>query len=318
MRSPAGRYRPRDGVNETSSPDSGQTRWRPHGEPGAVIAVTSPKGGAGTTSTAVQLAQHAANSGLRAVYADMNRGQGGGRVLLRQAARTDVPSVYDHAVSPGSDPARAVITPGRLNDGRSRQFDRISFAAVLAPPEGLPSRGFLKAGPDAYRAVIGAARDMADLVIVDAGVLAQHDTTGLHTHVLLPGLRDKGWWGLFLAPAGDTEAAHLLERRLRQLTDAGTGQARLLYASTFLPEGPGAPAPDLSGYAWEAPSFRGDQAVRQALNESRFAETRPSVAPALNAVLYRVTGSPAFDVARQPRPGAAGTLSGLLRKGKSR
>jgi hypothetical protein len=280
--------------------------------------VTSPKGGAGTTSIAVQLAQHAANSGLRTVYADMNRGQGGGRVLLRQAARVDVPSVYDHAVSPGDDPARVVVTPGRLNHGRSRQFDRITFGAVLAPPEGLPGRSFLKAGPDAYRAVIGAARDIADLVIVDAGVLAQHDTTGLHSHVLLPGLHDEGWWGLLLAPAGGTEAAHLLERRLRQLAVAGTGQARLLYAATFVPEGTGTPAPDLSGYAWEAPSFRSDPAVRKALNESRFAETRPSVAPALNAALYRVTGNPAFDVPRQPRPGAAGALTGLLRKGKSR
>lgn len=306
MHCPAQSHRPRTGVNDSYTPGTpGQVRHRAHGEPGAVIAVTAPKGGSGVTSAAVQLAQHAANTGLRTVLVDMNRGQGGVRVLLRQAARTDLPSVYDHAAGDGNAPEDVIVTPGVLNDGRSRQYDRISFATVLAPPEGLPARSFLLAGAAAYRAVTAAARDLADLVIVDAGVLAQHDTTGLHSHVLVPGLRDDGWWGLLIVPGGDTEAAHLGERRLRQLRDAGAGEARLMYAASLMPAGPQAPAPDFSALAHPAPGFRHDPAVRKALSESRFAETRPSVAAALNGVLHRVTGHPGFDVTPQATDGQA-------------
>lgn len=288
----------------TTAAPAGDRHWeRTHGEPGAVIAVASPKGGAGTTSIAVQLAQRAANAGLRAVYVDMNRGQGGGRILLRQAGRTDLPSVYDLAVARDPDPEQAIIAPDRLNDGRSRQFAKIGFAAVLAPPEGLPEHGFLKAGAAAYRAVTGTARDLADLVIVDTATLAQHDTTGLASHVLVPGLRDKGWWGLLLHPAGDTEAGCLLERRLRQLQDAGIGQDRLMYAATLRQDGQAAPPPGLSRYAYPVPEFGCDPAVRKALASSRFAEASPAVAPALDAVLRRVTGNPAFAAAG----GTAGT-----------
>lgn len=306
-----------------SSPSSVEQRadtesWhRLHGEPAPVVSVMGTKGGIQKTTTSLQLAQRAAKAGLRVVYVDLNRSQGGGRVILHQAMRTDLPSVYDVGIAPRPDPSLAIVAPPKLNEGRSQKYDKIEFAVALAPPPTLPKNRARKASASVYRSVIAHAREIADLVVVDTRTLEQDDTTDLIDSVVEPGLRNQGWWGLFLAPAENAEGASLLDTRLNRFLNEGVRSSRLMYAVTQyrdeLEEALTTFEKQFRRAAYPIGEIYENPEIRTALNSSRFCETAPEVAPVLDAVLLRVTNNPTFDV-QHSSPGKKSGMFGLFGK----
>src|SRR5699024_10910813 len=129
--------------------------------------VTSGKGGVGKSSTAVNMAQYAAETGpdgYRVVVVDANRGQGDLIKRLR-LSRLRIPTVYDAALS--KDPSRALNRPDIFAPHRA-QWGEISFALAPAPPFDLGDPGVVSA--KVYADVIDYARTQADLVVVDTQI----------------------------------------------------------------------------------------------------------------------------------------------------
>ena len=88
--------------------------------------------------------------------------------------------------------------------------------------------------PAAYRAVLAAARDRADLVVVDTQIVEDGlDTTGLIDELMVPALR-AGGWGLAVA---DTSAAGLTNTldRVRAVHRAGVPPDRLMAVLSRVP-----------------------------------------------------------------------------------
>lgn len=133
-----------------------------------VLVFAGSKGGVGTSTLALTAAELAAGPG------------GVGRVLLVDAvtSRSDIrhwlrlpesAASLSSAVVSG-DVTRAVLQPGELNKLRPSSVDDVSFGAVLSPETGSTASGRLEAAHvlDTVRAL----RRIADLVIVDAGVVS--------------------------------------------------------------------------------------------------------------------------------------------------
>src|SRR5699024_2126813 len=133
-----------DDIAPTPGPAQSAQPARRGGFNGEVVIVTSGKGGVGKSSTAVNMAQYAAETGpdgYRVVVVDANRGQGDLIKRLR-LSRLRIPTVYDAALS--KDPSRAINRPDIFAPHRA-QWGEISFALAPAPPFDLGDPGVVSA-----------------------------------------------------------------------------------------------------------------------------------------------------------------------------
>lgn len=162
-------------------------RKRPHGK-GDVVIVWGAKGGVGKTTTALNLAQRAAASGLRVVLIDANFGQGDIRQYLR-LAKANIPSIYDAAIS--RDLKDAFVGPDTINHFRPDGLDDIKFVYVAAPPENLADPSIVT--PELYSAVIATSTHFADLVVVDTQIVEAVDMSGMVTRLIEPLLQETAW-----------------------------------------------------------------------------------------------------------------------------
>lgn len=275
----------------------GAPRQRTHGEKCPSLYVFAAKGGAFKTTTALQLAQRAAkHGGLKVVLVDMNRGQGGTRVLMRLVG-SNMPTVFDYASRSDVSPAQVVVGPEVLNNGRSTEFDRVEFSAAFAPPDTVDDVSYRLVTAQSYADVIEYARTIADLVIVDTQTLDSVDSTGLIDNVMAPALAG-GAWGLALTDSG-AEGATFLVNRLAKFSRRGSDQGRILLAVTKVDPSVARLADVLlSEYASMATPLGPiifDRTVEQSLSSSKFAEDSEAVVGVIDAALYRVTGNPRFN-----------------------
>ena len=260
-----------------------------------VLFVFSGKGGVGKTSVALALAERAARH-LRVVLVDANRGQGDIRTYLRLGS-SSLPTVWAAAAT--GDPARAIVPPDALTAARHQRLQELHFALVMAPHGDQVDPATVT--PEAYRAVLAAARDRADLVVVDTQIVEDGlDTTGLIDELMVPALR-AGGWGLAVA---DTSAAGLTNTldRVRAVHRAGVPPDRLMAALSRVgkdfTEAQIAAVADLFG---RHTTFLGHipatPALQNTINLGRIEHRDPALAPVLDRALLRLTGDPAFQPA---------------------
>ena len=155
--------------------------------------------------------------------------------------------------------------------------------------------------PAAYRSVLAAARDRADLVVVDTQIVEDGvDTTGLIDELLVPALRDGGW-GLAVA---DTSAAGLTNTldRVRAVHRAGVPPDRLMALLSRVPRtSPTGRSPRWPSFSAGTPRSSGtSRPAPRCSRRSTWAgsNTRTRrIRPVLDTALLRVTGDPAFQPA---------------------
>jgi Mrp family chromosome partitioning ATPase len=243
------------------------------------------KGGVGKSTTALALGQQAAEAGLRAFVVDANRGQGDLRKYLR-VGQAWLPSVVDAAIS--GDPARAFTMPERLVATRPNGLPALGFGVVLAPTDAQADPTLVT--PEVYRRVARAARQAADLVVVDTQIVEAADTSGMVERFLVPELL-AGAWGLGIS---DTSVGvDNLLRRLYMLSARGVGPERLMVALNRVEPQSGlnqdAMVRLVSPYAAWMGAIAMDPAVATAF-ESGGIPTSAELRSLLAKVLWRVLG----------------------------
>lgn len=152
-----------------------------------VIVCMSAKGGVGKTTSSVYLPCVASELGLKSVLIDGSRGQADISTVLR-INTNDLPTLYEAAVDA---PATAIVKPDALNERRGDLISPLQHAVVFGPPPALSDPTIVNAG--VYRDAITAAREQADLVVIDTQIMESSDTSGLWDQVLIPLLREDGW-----------------------------------------------------------------------------------------------------------------------------
>ncbi|MFS0887030.1 AAA family ATPase [Aeromicrobium sp. 179-A 4D2 NHS] len=195
-------------------------RKRPHGK-GDVVIVWGAKGGVGKTTTALNLAQRAAASGLRVVLIDGNFGQGDIRQYLR-LAKANIPSIYDAAIS--RELKDAFVGPDTINYYRPEGLDDIKFVYVAAPPEHLADISIVT--PELYAAIIAESTHFADLVVVDTQIVETIDTSGMVTRLIEPLLQENAW-GVGVSDLSAPGMANLF-KRLERFEGEGVPSTRML------------------------------------------------------------------------------------------
>ncbi|PPG14391.1 AAA family ATPase [Rathayibacter rathayi] len=258
---------------------------------GEVIFVFAGKGGVGKSTTTLMLATTAAEAGKRVIVIDANPGQADVQINMRLKVGA-VPTIWDAVRS--RDPATAIVTPGIYNAHRPR-LAPLGFAVVLGPPAEHASPEHVSA--EAYAAVLDYARTQADLVIVDTQTDEAHKTA-LFERFVIPTMVSGAWT---VAIVNDSRAGvdNLLSR-LGELARRGVTNARTLVLASMYETFDERTQQGITRKYGQFGTFVGsaglDSAVRAQMNVGVLLHDSPSIAPAINAILSRVTGDPVFDV----------------------
>lgn len=284
-----------------------------------VILVGAGKGGVSKSTTAMTIAQRAARLGhMRVVLIDGNRGQGDLRTFMR-LSRASLPTVYD--VATGADPAQVIITPDRLAANRPQGVDRLEFAMVMAPPNGLADPTLVTS--DVYRRVLDKARSMADLVVVDTQIQESADTSGLFDDVWIPALATHAW---FVGISDlSTPGVNNLHDRLREFVSLGVPTSRIGVMLNRVSRGLTFDENKTKGVFSRFGRWLGvvhnDDAINAQTNNGELPWDHPEMAYVLDQVLFQVTTDPVFSESRNapaapatPEPRSEGGLFGLFRR----
>ncbi|MEH0110795.1 AAA family ATPase [Tersicoccus sp. MR15.9] len=276
----------------------------------AVIFAVAGKGGVGKTTFSQQLAQAAAEKGLRVILIDGNLGQGDQRTFLR-IQKTTLPTIYDAALGPID---RVILSPRVINEHRSPDMGEVAFAFVGAPTDTINDATLVT--PMLYRKVIEHSRRRADLVVVDTQIIENIDQTGFLSHVILPGLLQPGGWVLGLTEMSNAGANNLLDR-LKRLVADGVPADRVMVAVNAVDPAQGQVDNSLRkmfsrftylGLAWQDPG------VEAAMNSGRLTLGNPGITTIVTRALHRVTGMDQF--ATSGDTGQAPTAPGTATTGK--
>jgi hypothetical protein len=258
-----------------------------------VIVSFAAKGGVSKSTTAIQIARRAALvGGLRVVLVDLSRGQGDVPHYLRVGQAT-LPSLYDAALS--GNPIRAFSAPEAINAARKPGLPEVDFAVALAPSDTQGDPRFVTS--EVYQGVISAARERADLVVVDTQIVESHDTSGLIRDVVTPLLSSVGGWGIGLSDASNAGLQNLV-RRFRSFDATGVGPSRLMVAFSRIPYDSQIDEESVAGvvsrYAHYVGMVHVSDEVSGAYEVGRF-PSDPELDVVVDRVLARVTGIAAFD-----------------------
>lgn len=270
----------------SSGPDIGSTggEHTPHRAKMAILC--AGLGGAGKTSTALALAQRAAKlaPNKSVVLIDVSRGQGDIRSYLRLDG-SPLPSVLNAALS--GEMSEAVLTASQITAARHPSLPPICFSVVLAPP--VEAADPLIVTARVYQQVIDLVRRQADLVILDTQIIEIHDTSGLVDGLIVPALTGDAY-GLALTGTSSSGVQNLISM-LRWFADKGVPAGRLLvvlnrvlasYDTNVL-------RTMLNQYGQFTGAITENSTLAQQVNMGRIPDTDPALAPALDAVLRRVT-----------------------------
>lgn len=311
-------------VQHIAEPDPVPQRARPNltigAKRGEVIFSTAGKGGVGKTSSAILLAECAAEQGLQAILVDANRGQADIRKYLRLGDAA-LRSAYD-AFQYGN-PAAAVLKPTDYAHLRTAaRLDVPDFGIVLGPPSELAGARYASAA--IYGDIIDYARSIADIVIVDTQIMeAPEERTDLWRDTVIPMIGGDAW----MLAITDESAAGIdnLHERLHELRREGVSSARtLILASQFLTFG----ADEIDYFQKKfngLGSFVGNTGVDDEfsvqLNLGKINSLSPSVRPAIDNILLRATNRADLFSPREYAPAGrakpAGGKFGFFGKKKS-
>ncbi|GAA4033687.1 hypothetical protein GCM10023063_16850 [Arthrobacter methylotrophus] len=268
---------------------------------GAFVINYSGKGGVGKSTTSLQLANVAAEAGLRVVLIDGNSGQGDLRTYLR-LNRTNLPTMYDAAIGNIKD---AILTPATINANREENLGEIKFAFIGAPPDDINDPSVVT---DAlYRDVIHFARRNADLVIMDTQIVESSDRTGVVNMLLLPALVHDAW-GIGVADMS-TVGVNNLNNRLRKFINEGVPTSRLMVLINQVHPEQMEMAAKAVNYFRNLGTFLGaveaDINVKHDMNAGRINSNNPQLRAVMSKALLRITGNEAFRTAAEYKPEAA-------------
>lgn len=261
-------------------------RKRPHGN-GDVAIVFGAKGGVGKTTTALNLAQRAAASGLRVVLIDGNFGQGDIRQYLRLGT-ANIPSVYDAAIS--RQLRDAYVKPDTINQYRPDGLDDIKFVYVAAPPENLADPSIVT--PELYAAIIAEATHFADLIVLDTQIIESVDTTGMVDRLIMPLLQENAW-GVGVSDLSAPGLANLF-KRLNNFTKEGVPSTRIMTLLNRVMPGSEFQQEQLATTLSRNSMFLGtvfhDEEILSNMNLGRTAAEIPALYPMLDTILATITG----------------------------
>jgi Mrp family chromosome partitioning ATPase len=268
---------------------------------GAFVINYSGKGGVGKSTTSLQLANVAAEAGLRVVLIDGNSGQGDLRTYLR-LNRTNLPTMYDAAIGSIKD---AIVTPATINANREENLGEIKFAFIGAPPDDINDPSVVT---DAlYRDVIHFARRNADLVIMDTQIVESSDRTGVVNMLLLPALVQDAW-GVGVADMS-TVGVNNLNNRLRKFINEGVPTDRLMVIINQVHPEQMEMAAKAVNYFRNLGTFLGavelDINVKHDMNAGRINSNNAQLRAVMSKALLRITGNEAFRAAAEYKPVAA-------------
>lgn len=280
---------------------------------GEVIVVGAGKGGVGKSTTSIMLAQAAAESGIRTILIDANRGQADLRKYLR-LMNADLPTAY--AAYEQKDPAAAVIKPEEFAKIRQEaRLDDLDFGLVLGPPSDLADPKYVSAR--IYSDIIEHARSIADLVVIDTQIL-EAARTDLWEKTFVPLLQGDVW---FVAITDESSAGvSNLSERLEELQAVHTPMARtLILASKYLEFGDEDVAYFQKRFA-DLGTLVGhtgiDDDFHMQINLGRILSDSPSIRPAIDVILLRVTGLRELFAPAPPEPQKTRGLFGGMFGGK--
>lgn len=275
---------------------------------GEVIVCGAGKGGVGKTSATLLCADVAAEMGLQAIVIDANRGQADIRKYLR-LGDAPLPSAYD-AYATGN-PASAVLMPHDYAHLRTAaMLDVPDFGIVLGPPSDFADPRFVSA--NVYGEIIDYARSIADVVIIDSQIVEAY-RSDLWENTLIPMLGGDAWFVAITDESGP--GISNLAERLTEMRRAGVNPARtLVLASAFLEFNDGDIAyfhEKFGDLGTLVGSTGVDDDFLMAMNSGRILSDSPSIRPAIDSILLRVTGradlfgakSPAAAAAAKPKAG---------------
>lgn len=298
------------GATEPSAAFTGPTGNR-HGK---VVIVMGARGGVGKSTTALNLAQYAAEhgpDGFRVALVDANRGQGDLRTYLR-IPTAPLPTVYDAARAQES--ARALATPEQVGSYREDRWGRVHFALAAAPPADVADPAVVTAS--VYADVIAHARTVADLVVVDTQIHEAYDTSQLWDKVMIP-LLASGAWCLAITDTTTPGVRNLAQRLTSLAENHSITRDRILLAFNKVPdadqEAVEAMAPRMSSLGHFVGSIAFDEGIGAAFKAGRLTHDHDGYAPVLTTCLHAVTGLSQFDPARLQTPPPPSLLTKLLR-----
>ena len=269
---------------------------------GQVVINMAAKGGVGKSTMSMLLAERAADLvGMRVVLVDANRGQGDVSTYLRvkdALVRGDLPTVYNVAV--GTDPTKVIVAPDQINAARHAQLQHLHFAAAFAPTDAHADPKVVTT--EIYAETVLAARQIADLVIVDTQILESYDTSGLFDGLIAPLLATDGW-ALATSDLSGPSVDNLYSR-LSELIMKGVPKDRILWAMNRVNV---SAAFDLAGLqdrfsvvSVPIGSILNNDDLAAGMLVGRIDHANPAVSVVLDAALYRITGNEAFNNQQVP------------------
>lgn len=272
----------------------------PSGPRAPLLIVYAGKGGVGKTSQTIMAAKTAADAGLRVVLIDGNRGQADIGTFLR-LPKAGLATIYSAVRS--SDPADAILLPTVYNRHRPPVSEPLDFAVVLGPPAEHAHPSNVSAA--AYAAVIDYARATADLVILDTQIAEAH-RTDLYDDLIIPAMRS-GAWSVAIVNESRAGADNLFDR-LVEFSEFGVSSDHSMILASMYEEFVDFDRTAIERKYGAYGTFIGsaglDQRIKDEMNQGNFLTTSRAIAPATNAILYRVTGDERFAPAAGPAHGA--------------
>lgn len=264
---------------------------------GQVIFSLSGKGGVGKSTFSLLLADRASKRGKTVVLVDGNYGQGDLAGFLKITNNT-YPTAQSFVYK--RDVRDCIIGPDELNHYRPDGAGKLSFAFVAAPSDEEINTG--RVTPEVYRNIVGQARQLADLVIVDTQIIEADDPRGMVRGLVVDSLRE-GAWAMAITDISVRGISNLLNR-MKRFGVEGANPQHLLSINNRVPRtiafNMQALVNELQknsvhmGTVWDDPTN-----ILQRMNQGVLPSDHPDVAFILDQVLYRMLGMP--PVAREPQ-----------------
>lgn len=265
----------------------------PRGE-AKLLIIWGAKGGVGKTTLALVIAERAAATGKKVVLIDGNRGQGDLRTYLRLNGKS-LPTIFDATL--GHDTQKIIVGPKALNDAREKHEGVLHFALVQAPLERQADPAIVTG--NVYNSVINAARDLADLVIVDTQIVEGFDTSGLVGSVLTPSLA-RGAYSIAVTdynPAGTTN----LINRLSDFAAAGSAKDHTFVIVNRVPDVSVLDEAKMAQVFGKTASYLGsignDDAISATMTSGNVPKLDAAGSKLLDYALWQVTGDSKFNQA---------------------
>lgn len=259
-----------------------------------ILFSVAAKGGVGKTTQTLMYGQTAGMAGLRVLVIDGNRDQGDINASLR-VEKTGLPTIL-HAINHG--PEAAIVTKDQLNAVRAAGKQQIEFDVVFAPHREFAGPQYASA--EVYASVLSYAKPRYDLIVLDTQIV-EAQKSDLFEGFIIPELRAGAW------SAGIAQYNYAAVRNafaaFDELNKLGVGRDRSLVLASKWPADDADPAKfqeKFGQYGTFVGFLAEDASINRHMSSGNILTGSPAVAEVNKAVLYHVTGNPAFAPSSAP------------------